>query len=875
MAHFARLEEEPEEAGGSLQPRRPSLRSSKRATFGLRGYNEHQDLRAARRRASTAMAEEQTPDEADEERVEAASTVQHWYRRHCAKYSVFGPVNFVCKDGRLADFGSLSYLSGAREAQFVRVSDTTSSSSLSQFLEKFWRLPRPDVLISVTGAADSILLTSQLRRVFDRGLAAAAAMTNAWIFTGGTDSGVMKLVGEAMHKYGLVDVPIIGIAPWGAIVGRDAMQGCKGEHVNYRGGGGDDGGGGGGDGGDGGGGSESSGPGGPGGQTKARLNPYHTHQVLVDSHRRYGPKTASSWGDEIPLRSRLERTYSHEKGVPVVLLVVQGGAHTLDMMLSSAEAGCPLLVLSDSGGAATAAWQYFEQGSGSVDEPGMAAHEPKLEALRALHEARGGTLVSFFRLQDEDAQENMSSALLTALFRHLMFVTPGEAVIPSAIPPAMAKLRRGSGREGAPVAAVAEELVKRHRDHLKRALLLTVKWNQPEFARRILLDLPASQDNTQPLRMMLQLALELGRVELVRLLLERPGTMVSHVNLCQLYLREDAFNFLSADQRLQHRLQLRLSEIVSASPLATRGQYAIYREVLGPSLESTSSLLRGILASQREGSHVDLFVWATFHGDLALARELWAHVDQPLHCALIASYLLRRISDKIGAASANAAALALEVEGWAVGVMELVHEQEVAHWVLSQQASAWRMGALIDLAMQMGMKAFLGQKHCQSLMDLRWRGGHRLSGVTLSTEHSLPTIAGWAFLVPWANPYRVVAARPARSGGGDADYEGDELMLAALAEALALKAHEKERAVQAWSNSPIKQRSAGSGGEESPPPVGRVRSFGEAARSKRLKRAESRREARELLGSVLSSTRHLGSSNSNLTRGFREKRWCR
>lgn len=189
------------------------------------------------------------------------------------------------------------------------------------------------MLISVTGSAASLTLTSQLQRVFDRGLAQAAAMTNAWIFTGGTDSGVMKLVGEAMHKGGLVDVPVVGIAPWNAVHGKSALAGCKGQEVFV----------------DAGRASRES--------IEGRLNPYHTHQILVDS----GPM-AAGWGSEIELRSRLERTYATAKGVPVVLLVVQGGPGTLDMMLASANLGCPLLILADSGGAASAIEQFFHGG---------------------------------------------------------------------------------------------------------------------------------------------------------------------------------------------------------------------------------------------------------------------------------------------------------------------------------------------------------------------------------------------------------------------------------------------------------------------------------------------------------------------------------
>ena len=44
--------------------------------------------------------------------------------------------------------------------------------------------------------------------------------------------------------------------------------------------------------------------------------------------------------------------------------------------------------------------------------------------------------------------------------------------------------------------ALSTEILKRYRDQMQRALLLTVKWNQPIFARRILLDLPSMHDHS-------------------------------------------------------------------------------------------------------------------------------------------------------------------------------------------------------------------------------------------------------------------------------------------------------------------------------------------------------------------------------------------
>ena len=49
----------------------------------------------------------------------------------------------------------------------------------------------------------------RLEKAFKRGLAQAALATNAWIVTGGTDSGVMSLVGHGLAEY----APPLSTAP--------------------------------------------------------------------------------------------------------------------------------------------------------------------------------------------------------------------------------------------------------------------------------------------------------------------------------------------------------------------------------------------------------------------------------------------------------------------------------------------------------------------------------------------------------------------------------------------------------------------------------------------------------------------------------------
>ena len=54
-------------------------------------------------------------------------------------------------------------------------------------------------------------------------MAKAAQATNAWVLTGGTDAGVMALVGKALQ--GSDSVNIVGICSWGAVLERESLVG--------------------------------------------------------------------------------------------------------------------------------------------------------------------------------------------------------------------------------------------------------------------------------------------------------------------------------------------------------------------------------------------------------------------------------------------------------------------------------------------------------------------------------------------------------------------------------------------------------------------------------------------------------------------------
>lgn len=89
-----------------------------------------------------------------------------------------------------------------------------------------WSLPPPKLIISVTGGAQKFTLPSATRKAFKRGLAKAAGSTGSWIITGGTEHGVMRLVGEAVAEERVQrgrDLVVLGIATWGIVARREHL----------------------------------------------------------------------------------------------------------------------------------------------------------------------------------------------------------------------------------------------------------------------------------------------------------------------------------------------------------------------------------------------------------------------------------------------------------------------------------------------------------------------------------------------------------------------------------------------------------------------------------------------------------------------------
>lgn len=158
--------------------------------------------------------------------------------------------------------------------------------------------PRP-VIVVVGGASKlSPVDRERLRSLFLTVLAALAESLNACVVDGGTDAGVMQMMGEARSQMGGT-FPLIGVT----CVGLATLPNQP-----------------------------------PPAEDACGLEPYHTHFILVPG---------SQWGDESAWMAQIGSVLSG--GLPSVTILINGGEITWKDAAESVEAQRPIVAIAGSG----------------------------------------------------------------------------------------------------------------------------------------------------------------------------------------------------------------------------------------------------------------------------------------------------------------------------------------------------------------------------------------------------------------------------------------------------------------------------------------------------------------------------------------------
>jgi SLOG in TRPM, prokaryote len=223
---------------------------------------------------------------------------------------------------------TITFANGNHAVVITAPLDTDAQSIL-----KALGLAQPRALIMVFGGAKGLddSRKARLAELFIDAIAPTAAQLGALVMDGGTQSGVMAMMGEAVARDGRRS-QLLGVAPAGK--------------VTY-----------------------SGGPSDAGLADGAPLEPNHSHFVLVESNE---------WGGETSKMLELARAFN----APIVAILVNGGAIAADEALQSVRNAWQLIVIEGSG-------RFADEVSAAFRD-GQSAKSPEVSEI-----ARSGRVALF------------------------------------------------------------------------------------------------------------------------------------------------------------------------------------------------------------------------------------------------------------------------------------------------------------------------------------------------------------------------------------------------------------------------------------------------------------------------------------------------
>jgi len=602
-------------------------------------------------------------------------------------------------------YGEIEFAEDPKSSRkpYIRTSHDTPPSLLLTLLTERWKLKVPNLVISVTGGAKSFSLKPRLKEAFSKGLIKVAESTGAWIITGGTSTGVMKHVGEAVaartqigHRTGKINC--IGIAPWGQVdnadflISWDRKKGLYPAHYTVE----------------------------VNDATKAPLDINHSHFILVDNG------TIGQYGVEIGLRSSLEgeifqnlKTTSSSSagsiGIPVVILCLEGGPNTIVTMAQAIKKGVPAVVIDGSGRAADIVAfaynhmefnedrqiqeiksEYIEQVKAKVEETfGAKNRDTVFNQIEDL--LRDKQMVSIYRLDDEVGSRDIDLAILRSLLR---------------------------------VANVQSQLK------------LALAWNRIDVARSDIFDQHRDEVTMEHLTESMFTALMDDKVDFVLLFLNEGLKLKDFLTvdvLCSLYAGlPDNSPFIQLFNRFMDKkrsfdmalIGKLVEELMSDKYKSQYGseEYIGKSFTVGVGNDKVRDLIRD--ANKVKEPWLDLFIWAILANRREMAKAIWTRGRESIAMALMATKLLKGIVEKVLSerdmvdVGADLLDHASEWEGTAIGVLDECRKQndELAQRLIVKALPDFGHLTSIDIAVSAEDQDFIAHPTCQALLGKLWMG---------------------------------------------------------------------------------------------------------------------------------------------------------
>ncbi|KAL9916669.1 transient receptor potential cation channel, subfamily M isoform 21-T34 [Glossina fuscipes fuscipes] len=625
-------------------------------------------------------------------------------------------------------YGTIEFQGGAHptKAQYVRLSFETRPELLVQLFTKEWNLELPKLLITVQGGKANFELQPKLKKEIRKGLLKAAKTTGAWIFTGGTNTGVTKQVGDALLLEGQQRtgrVVSIGIAPWGIVERNHELLGHNREVPCH----------------------SISSP-----RSKlAVLNNRHAYFLLVDNG------TQAKYGAELILRRKLEKFISNLKlhpfthsSTPVVCLVIEGGTNTIRAVLEYVTDTPPVpVVVCDGSGRAADLIAFVHKYTSDSDEQAIleSTREYLIATIQKTFEVvpeqaeklyqellqctRNKNLITVFRIQEKpegEAQE-LDQTILTALFKSQHLSPPEQ-------------------------------------------LSLALTWNRVDIARSEIFVYGQEWPLGALDEAMMQ-ALEHDRIDFVKLLLENGVSMKKFLTIPRL---EELYNtkhgpantlgYILRDVRPHipkgyiytlHDIGLVINKLMGGAYRSyyTRRKFRpIYAKVMNSYANAhrksstyqryaganSLSLVTGLMPFTSEMALFEfpfneLLIWAVLTKRQQMALLMWTHGEEALAKSLVACKLYKAMAHEAAEDDLDTEiyeelrSYAKEFESKGLKLLDFSYrtDGEKAQRLLTCELHSWSNQSCLSLAVAANHRALLAHPCSQVILADLWMGGLR------------------------------------------------------------------------------------------------------------------------------------------------------
>ncbi|XP_033750310.1 LOW QUALITY PROTEIN: transient receptor potential cation channel subfamily M member 3-like [Pecten maximus] len=616
------------------------------------------------------------------------------------------------------------------KAQYVRLSSfDTKPEQVLQLLQKHWALDFPKLLITVHGGILNFDLQPKLKRVFRKGLLKAAKTTGAWIITGGTNTGVTRHVGDTISDRTTKlknKVVAIGIAPWGIVENKEDLIG-KDKVVPYH--------------------CVSSPK-----TNYAVLNSNHSYFLLVDNG------TVGKYGGEIIFRKRLEKYIAQQKisiasgvkgrGVPVICVVLEGGANTIRSVLEYVTDSPPVPVV-------------VCDGSGRAADLLAFTHKYTLEdgtMPESLRDQLILTIQKTFQYSQEQAEK---------LFIELMLCIKKKELI--------TVFRMGEGAQDIDL-AILTALLKGTNASAPDQLSLALTWDRVDIARSHIF-VYGQEWPEGSLEQAMMDALINDRVDFVKLLLENGVSMQTFLTIQRLeelyntrhgpsntlrYLVRDIkkhvpsnyrYNLIDIGAVIEHLMDGAFR--ASYCRKRFRQKYnAIKRNGVAGNMGNLVTTLPMFLDT-KEAQELfpypfhDLMIWAVLMKRQKMALFMWQHGEEAMAKALMACKLYKAMSHEADSddlevdISDELRSYAKEFQVLALELLEHCYkiDDDYTQQLLTYELKNFSDQTCLSLAVAANHREFVAHTCCQILLNDMWMGG-----LQMRKNSSLKVILG--ILIP-------------------------------------------------------------------------------------------------------------------------------